>query len=139
MKRNIKEYYDILKRVNGDERFIVIPKTDPNFALYEELWEAELIAAGKDSKRPNGTTPDKGDAVLHTFSPTIKGIQLQSQLKNDLWFSKFRAFIWGILISAIISTLLYSVNRVVYGNFIKPFFNQNTNPQSQRATDTATQ
>ena len=139
MKRNIKEYYDILKRVNGDERFIVIPKTDPNFGLYEELREEGFIDSSKDSKRLMGTTPDKGDSVLHTFLPTIKGIQLQSQLKNDLWFSKFKAFLWGVIISAIVSTLLYSVNRVVYGKFIEPFFYQNTNPQSQRATDTTTQ
>ena len=120
MKRNIKEYYDILKRVNGDEQFIVIPKTDPNFGLYEELREEEFLVSSKDSKRPMGTTPDKGDSVLHTFSPTIKGIQLQSQIENDLWFSKFKAFLWGVLLSAIITSITYPIGRLVWIFMIEP-------------------
>ena len=122
LKRNIKEYYEILERVNGDEDFIVVPSNDSMFLLYEELREAGLVTSSKDSKWKSGTLKEDGDSILHGFSPTIEGIKLESQLKNDLWFSKFKAFLWGVVVSAIMTTITYPIGRLFWIFFIKPMF-----------------
>ena len=114
VKRTIKEYYKILKRINGNEKFVAIPKTNWDFTLYEELREEGLISSSIDSRWNSGVMKESGDAVMYNFSPTIKGIQLQYQIRDTLFPYRFLTFFWGIVLSAVVSVITYSASRMVW-------------------------